>query len=120
MGWAQRAHHDGFKFGGNQPSRKTIMKKLFERHNLMGLQPKVKKLLLPYSQKVVEMIYFDAEAVFQSLLSCPILNHESNVLLNEDNPFTPPPTENPRIISEITTSAGYRKTYAHLIKDPSK
>ena len=120
MGWAQRAHRDGFKFGGNQPSRKTIMKKLFERHNLMGLQPKVKKLLLPYSQKVVEMIYFDAEAVFQSLLSCPILNHESNVLLNEDNPFTPPPTENPRIISEITTSAGYRKTYAHLIKDPSK
>ena len=55
MGWAHRAHCDGFKFGGNQPSRKSIMKKLFERHNMMGLEPKVKKLLLPYSQKVVEM-----------------------------------------------------------------
>jgi hypothetical protein len=119
MGWAHRAHSDGFKFGGNQPSRKSIMKKLFERHNMMGLQPKAKKLLLPYSQKVVEMIYFDAGAVFQSLLSCPVLNHESNILLNGDNPFTPP-TGNPRTISEITTGVGYRKTYAHLIKDQSK
>jgi hypothetical protein len=27
MGWAHRAHCDGFKFGGNQPSRKSILKK---------------------------------------------------------------------------------------------
>ena len=93
-----------------------MLKKLYERHNLSELKPKEKKLLLPYSKKVVNIVYFDAQAVFKSLLSCPILNTDENLLFEDDNPFTPP-RQRPSSISEITSGRGYRKTYATLVEN---
>jgi hypothetical protein len=40
--------------------------------------PKEKKLYLPYKQRTLLMIFFDASEVFASLLSCPILNQDVN------------------------------------------
>jgi hypothetical protein len=45
---------------------------------MKGLIPKEKHLYLPYSQRTVSMIYFDASQVFASLLSCPLLNRNEN------------------------------------------
>ena len=56
-----------------------------------GLIPKEKPLYLPYSKRMVSMIYFDATQVFASLLSCPFLNCNENLLLHEHrDPFVVP------------------------------
>jgi len=52
------------------------MRNLYERYNMNGLIPKEKQLYLPYSQRTVSVVYFDASEVFASLLSCPTLNQD--------------------------------------------
>jgi hypothetical protein len=118
LGWVSRAKAIGYNFSCTQPSRETVLKKLYERHNLLDLKPKEKKLLLPYSKKIVNIVYFDAQAVFKSLLSCPILNTDDNLLFEDDNSFTPP-RQHPSTRSEITSGRGYRKTYLDLVENPT-
>ena len=116
LAWVSRAKATGYTFNSAQPSREKVLKKLYERHNLSELKPKEKKLLLPYSKRVVNIVYFDAKAVFKSLLSCPILNTVENLLFEDDNPFTPP-RQRPSSVSEITSGRAYRKTYATLVEN---
>ena len=85
---------------------------------MKGLIPKEKELFLPYSRRIVTMVYFDAREVFASLLSCPMLNRDENYLFDspEKNPFIAP-TESP-IIGDINTGCCYQKTYESLVKNP--
>jgi hypothetical protein len=59
---------------------------------MKGLIPKEKLFYLPYSGRIVPMIYFDAREVFVSLLSCPLLNRDENYLFDspEKDPFIAP------------------------------
>jgi hypothetical protein len=46
------------------------------------LIPKERSLYLPFSQRVVPMIDFDAREVFALLLNCPLLNRDKNYLFD--------------------------------------
>lgn len=121
LAWASRAHSMGYQFSGTtQPTRKTLMEKLYRKNCMTGLQPQEKKLRLPQSKQVVKMIYYDAKAVFSSLLSCPILNQDENYLFHEGNPFTCPPDTIGGSIGDINTSRGYIKTHASIIKNKNE
>ena len=56
-----------------------------------GLIPKEKQLYLPYSKRIVSIVYHDAYQVFASLLSCPLLNRDKTILFHaHKDPFVEP------------------------------
>ncbi|KAI2495724.1 hypothetical protein MHU86_18783 [Fragilaria crotonensis] len=82
-----------------------------------GLIPKEKQLYLPYSQRTVSVVFFDASEVFASLLSCPTLNQDENYLFDDSkDPFVAPSGTSSHI-SDINSGRCYRKTYKALVKD---
>ena len=117
LNWAANANDKGHFFKVEcQPSREKVVQNLYCRYNMRGLTPKEKLLYLPYSRRVVPMIYFDARQVFASLLSCPLLNRDENYLF--DSPAKDPfvaPTRSAHI-GDINTGRCYRKTYEALVK----
>jgi hypothetical protein len=53
-----------------------------------GLIPEEKQLYLPYSQRTLSIVFFDASEVFTLLLSCPTLNKDECFLFDDaKNPF---------------------------------
>ena len=115
--WAANANESGHHFKlGRVPTRKKVISNLYERYNMTGLIPQERKLYLPYSQRIVSMIFFDASEVFASLLSCPTLNRDENYLFHDSkDPFVAPPRSS--CIGDINTGRCYSKTYDALIKD---
>jgi hypothetical protein len=64
---------------------------MYTRYNLNGLIAKEKQLYLPYSNRTVSVVYFNASEVFALLLSCPTLNKDANFLFNDQkDPFAAP------------------------------
>jgi hypothetical protein len=116
--WAAKSNGSGHSFReGFQPTREKVIANLFERYNMKGLIPKEKKLYLPYTQRTVSLIFFDASEVFASLLSCPTLNQDGNYFFDKaKDPFVAPETSSH--VGDIHTGRCYRKTYDALIKKP--
>ncbi len=82
-----------------------------------GLIPKEKQLYLPYSQRTVSVVYFDASEVITSLLSCPTLNKYECLLFDDaKNPFVAPSGRLSHA-GDISTGRCYRKTYKALVKN---
>ena len=101
---------------GCQPTREKVMKNLNQRYNMNGLIPQEKLLYLPYSQRTVSMVFFDANEVFASLLSCPTLNQDENYLFNDaKDPFVAPSGTSSQV-GDINSCRSYRKTYKALVK----
>ena len=119
LDWADRANVAGYHFSAGVPTRQILISKLQEMTHLSKLKPQAKKLQLPHSKKVVEIVYFNANAIMSSFLSCPLLNRDENYLFNGNSP-TNPPNPKPNFIGDLNTSANYIQTHALLIKNPGK
>ena len=119
LNWAAKANENGHVFQVNcQPSRETVTKMLFNRYNMNGLVPKEQKLYLPYSKRIVTMVYFDARQVFASLLSCQSLNKDECFMFHEQGgPFAVPDSRT-SVIGDINSGRCYRDTYKKLVKNP--
>jgi hypothetical protein len=119
LNWAAKANANGHTFQvGCQPSREKVTKMLFNRYNMNGLVPKEKKLYLPYSKRIVTMVYFDARQVFASLLSCRSLNKDECFMFHEQgDPFAVPDART-SVIGDINSGRCYRETYKKLVKNP--
>ena len=118
LNWAAKSNANGHVFQeGCQPTREKVMRNLNERYNMNGLIPKEKHLYLPYSQRTVSMVFFDASEVFASLLLCPTLNKDENYLFDDaKDPFVAP-SRTLSHVGDINTGRCYRKTYDALIKE---
>ncbi len=116
LNWAAKSNERGHFFKvGCQHSREKVIKNLYQRYNMNGLIPKEKQLYLPYSKRTVSMVYFDASAVFASLLSCPTLNQDEYFLFHDQkDPFAEPSKS--ADVGDINTGRCYRKTYDALVK----
>lgn len=116
--WAAKSNGSGYTFRADrQPTRKKVISELFERYNMKGLIPKEKRVYMPYTQRIVSMIYFDASEVFASLLSCPTINQDENYFFDSaKDPFVAPQLSSD--IGDIHSGRCYRKTYDALIKKP--
>ena len=80
------------------------------------LIPQEKQLYLPYTQRMVSMIDFNASEVFASLLSCPTPNQDANYSFDKaKDPFVAPHISSDA--GDIHTGCCYRKTYEALIKN---
>ena len=114
--WAAKSNGSVHTFcEGCQPTRSKVMANLYERYNMNGLIPNEKKLYLPYMQRTVSMIYFDAREVFALLLSCPTLNQDTNYYVDDaKDPFVAPQASSD--VGDIHTGRCYRKPYGALIK----
>jgi hypothetical protein len=81
LNWAAKSNERGHFFKvGCQPSHEKVIKNLYQMYNMNGLIPKKKQLYLPYSKRTVSMVYFNASAVFASLLSCSALIQDESFL----------------------------------------
>ena len=119
LNWAAKANDDGHQFQlDGVPTREKMIRNLFVRYNMKGLIPKEKSLYLPYSKRIVSMVYFDAREVFASLLSCPTINQDENFLFygRDGAPFSEPPMS-PNL-GDIDTGLCYRRTYESLVNIP--
>jgi len=118
--WAIRSQQAGFAFRDvPQTSRSAMLEKMQHRMNLQSLVPIQKELYLPYSKTTIKVIYFDAKAVFQSLLTCPELNVDDNYIFHDannpqSNPFAKPLGD---VLGDINTGSSYLKTYDQLVKN---
>ena len=64
LNWAAKANSQGHIIHPEcQPSRRRVIHTLYCRYNMNGLIPKEKLFYLPYSRRIVPMIYFDAREV---------------------------------------------------------
>jgi hypothetical protein len=118
LNWAAKSNASGHMFQeGCQPTREKVVKNLNERYSMNGLIPKEKLLYLPYSQRTVSIVFFDASEVFASLLSCPTLNQDENFLFDDaKDPFVAPLGTSSHV-GDINTGRCYRKTYKALVKE---
>ena len=98
-------------------NRKQLYSKLRERYNIHGMK-NITRLTLPHSKSRATIIWNDAEAVLQSLLSDPRITDEDYDFI-DDNPFSPPPNKF-TTIGNLNTGRAYRKTYKKLITDPAR
>jgi hypothetical protein len=88
------------------------MDKLRDRVDFEGLTPILKQLYLPYSNVYVDVVYFSAHAVFESILSCAELNRDENYIFHDPdnpdvNPFARPLGS---VLGDISTGKSYLKT----------
>jgi hypothetical protein len=119
--WAAKSNKDGHQFqSDNIPTREKIIENLYARYNMKGLIPKEAFLFLPYTKRVVSMIFFDAREVFASLLSCPTINQDENFLFHGRNgaPFVEPSRSSN--LGDIDTGRCYRRTYEALVRNPEE
>ncbi len=84
LNWAAKSSASGHvSQEGCPPTHEKVMRNLNERYNMNGLIPKEKQLHLPYLQRLVSMVFFDASEVFALLLSYPTLNQDKNYLFDD-------------------------------------
>ncbi len=87
--------------------RRTNIAKLFRHYmyNIEALAPQQKACLLPIAQTSVNVVYFNARAVFASLLSCLNLNQDHKYMFRDPtNVFALPIDEcghNTNVIGDI-------------------
>ena len=101
-------------------TRKTIIAKLFKHYNMEALAPQEKPCTLPISRKTVMVVFFNAHAVFASLLSCPFLNQDHKYMFPDPHNIFAPPRSDQDDVGDINTGAMYHATYAELVVDPMK
>ena len=105
-------------------TRKTIIAKLFKHYHMESLFPNQNACLLPIAQISVPIVYFNASAVFASLLSCPRLNQDHKYMFRDPNNIFASPADtmgnDGNVIGEINTGAIYNATYLKLVVDRGK
>ncbi|KAI2495582.1 hypothetical protein MHU86_18941 [Fragilaria crotonensis] len=91
---------------------------LRDRVDYEGLSPIVKHLYLPYSNCTVDVVYFNAHAVFNSFLSCPDLNRDENYIFHDPEKPDVDPFARPSglVLGDINSGRSYLKTYDLLVK----
>lgn len=118
MKWVQDAATAGYDFQQVPPTRQNVIERLKVRVGTEGLTPKIGHLKLPISGKVARIVYFDAAAVFASLLTSPLLHHDDNYLFHENDPFAPPPVTPGTRIGDINDGRCYTASYKTECKHP--
>lgn len=86
--WAVRSQLSGYAFRRSRSTNTTpqcVLERMQHRMNLQSMVPIQKELHLPYPKATINVVYFDAKAVFQLLLTCPELNVDENDIFHDPN-----------------------------------
>jgi hypothetical protein len=120
MKWEIRSLAGGHNFRDVlAPSRPVVLQRMQERLKLDALMHMARDWYLPYPKRTINVILFDANAVFTLFLTYPKLSVDKNYIShNPDNPDQDPfakPWGSP--IGDINTGSCYRSKYDVLIKN---
>ena len=88
---------------------KRLSLKVYGREMTRELRPKVVRHKLP-SGKKIDVTAFSFKAKLASILMDDDLMQQQNLLLNKDNPFSPPDT-NEGVLSDLNTGWWWRQTW---------
>ena len=100
-------------------TRDRLFKKLRQRYNLPETKfNNISEIILPHSQASVKIVWHDAEAVLQSLLTDPRID-DDHYMFHGDNPLNGPPKK-VKHVKDLNTGRAYTETYKVMINDPTK
>ena len=100
-------------------SREKLFKQLRQWYNYKeGSYHNVDKITLPHSRSRVNIVWNDAKAVIQLLLTDPRIT-DDDYLFFGNNPFQGPPS-NLNYVQDLNTGRAYIATYKKMIKHPHK
>ena len=100
-------------------SREKLFKQLRQWYNYKeGSYHNVDEITLPHSHSRVNIVWNDAKAVIQSLLTDPRIT-DDDYLFFGNNPFQGPPS-NLNYVQDLNTGRAYVATYKKMIKHPHK
>ena len=95
-------------------SRESLYSFLRIRYNIPEESySNVKKITLPHSKAKVNIVWNDAQAIIQSLLTDPRIKDEDYLFFNND-PFAAPP-DNLNYVQDLNTGRAYIETYHRAI-----
>ena len=117
LNWAAKASAVDYRFAKPVPQRKKLLESLFQKLGMNDLLPKEKEMKFPYCGQKVNMVFHDARAVIASLLTCPRLAKDENMLFHQDDPFAKPPARI-KELSDINSGRCYLESHKALIKEP--
>jgi hypothetical protein len=81
--------------------------------------PTLKAVTLPKSHVKFNVIYFNFLEQMFSLLSGTTLIKAENLLFHNDDPFAPPPNQNPKELHDINDGSVYRPAYQKFVHVPN-
>ena len=100
-------------------TRDKMFKKLRQRYNLPETKfNNISEIILPHSQALVKIVWHDAEAVMQSLLTDPRID-DDHYLFHDNNPLNSPPNDI-KYVKDLNTGRAHTETHKVLINDPTK
>jgi hypothetical protein len=110
------------QFSGKKAlSREGLLEVLNKRY---GSQkkcfPTSQAVTLPKSLVKFNVIHFNFLEQMFSLLSDTTLIKAENLLFHNDNPFPPPPNQNPKELQDINDGSVYRKAYQKFVHVPNR
>jgi hypothetical protein len=117
LNWVAKAAAADYQFAKPVPQRKKLLESLFHKLGMNYLKPKEKEMKFPYCGQKVDMVFHDAKAAIASLLTCPCLAQDENMLFHEDDPFAKPPARITEL-SDINSGRCYLESHKALIKEP--
>ena len=115
MAWARDAAQSGYKFMPQQDSYRAQLETISRWVGMAHLQPKVVEVALPGARldDSISVTTFDFVSQLHSLLSDHVLNNNSNLVINADDPFScyyPPDGR----LGESLSGSWYRTAWDHM------
>ena len=115
MLWAHDAYQSGYKFNPHQKSYKSQINMLEKWVGMDHMRPQAVEISLPgeRTDDRITVTTFDFVSQFHSLLSDPVLNHASNLVVNENDPFTRYVSPDGSL-SESLSGSWYQHAWEHM------
>lgn len=113
MKWASESTRNNYKFPHIPQSRKMFFQNLYTNYDLHGIAPVLKRLILPISGSVVEVISFNMEQLLLSILNNKELMCEDNLLFEDGDPFSFP-RRRINTVGDVNSGSWYIHAYNHL------
>ena len=123
--WARQSAENGVQFDKQEyPTRETLVKQLRSKLDMDGLEPTVKRIELPKSKTMYDLVLLDIRQAIYSLLTDAELMVPENLLFPNGDPFSVPtnPDEwgDAHIIRDVNDGSVWYEAYQLYVKDPKR
>ena len=117
MEWAHDAYISGYKFTPKRSSYQQQINKIEKWLNLSQCRPFQKQVNLPPDELELQVTCFPFIPMLESLFNDPEINHECNLVINTDDPFSKYKSKNGSL-GEVNSGNWYQQAYKNMVTNP--
>ena len=118
MSWESESVMNNYKFPIVPLSRKKFYQTISTNYRMNGIKPEMKRLQLPSSGLVVEVVSFDMEQLLLSIMSNKELMSVDNLLFENGDPFSFP-KRRINTVGDVNSGSWYINAHKHLCHNPN-